>query len=132
MTSSRPYLIRAMYDWIVDNGMTPHLLVDAEMPEVIVPRQYVDDGKIVLNVAPAAVDSLRLENDYIGFRARFAGTPMEVMLPVSAVMAIYARENGQGMMFSEGDERGGGDERASDSPSPDKPTSSRSHLKVIK
>jgi len=132
MTSSRPYLIRAMYDWIVDNDMTPHLLVDAEMPEVIVPRQYVDNGKIVLNVAPAAVDSLRLENDYIGFRARFAGTPMEVMLPVSAVMAIYARENGQGMMFSEGDERGGGDERAPDSPSPDKPTSSRSHLKVIK
>ncbi len=132
MTSSRPYLIRAMYDWIVDNGMTPHLLVNAEMEGVVVPRQYVDDGRIILNIAPAAVGSLSLGNDCIGFSARFGGAPMEVTLPVPAVMAIYARENGQGMMFSEGDEGGGGDGTSSDSRASGKPASSRSHLKVIK
>ncbi len=132
MTSSRPYLIRAMYDWIVDNDMTPYLLVDAAKDEVVVPRQYVENGRIILNIAPSAVNSLSLGNEEITFKARFGGAAMEVMLPVSAVMAIYARENGQGMMFSESDEGGGGDENSPQSPSPGKPAPSRSHLKVIK
>lgn len=99
MTSSRPYLIRALYDWIVDNAYTPHLIVDAEQPGVAVPRSYVRDGKIVLNVAPRAVSDLVLGNDAIVFSARFGGTPMAVSIPVAAVEGIYARENGQGMVF---------------------------------
>ena len=99
MTSSRPYLIRALYDWIVDNAYTPHLIVDAEQPGVAVPRSYVRDGKIVLNVAPRAVSDLVLGNDAIVFSARFGGTPMAVSIPAAAVEGIYARENGQGMVF---------------------------------
>lgn len=99
MTSSRPYLIRALYDWIVDNACTPHLIVDAEQPGVAVPRSYVRDGKIVLNVAPRAVSDLVLGNEAIAFSARFGGTPMAVSVPVAAVEGIYARENGQGMVF---------------------------------
>ncbi len=127
MTSSRPYLIRAMYDWIVDNGMTPHLLVDAEREGVIVPRQYVENGRIILNIAPSAVASLSLGNERIEFNARFGGAPMKVDLPVEAVMAIYVRENGQGMMFSEE-----GDDTSPQPPSNRPDPSSRSHLKVIK
>jgi len=99
MTSSRPYLIRALYEWIVDNACTPHLIVDAEQPGVAVPRSYVRDGKIVLNVAPRAVSDLVLGNEEIAFSARFGGTPMAVSIPVAAVEGIYARENGQGMVF---------------------------------
>lgn len=99
MTSSRPYLLRALLDWIVDNGMTPHLLVDAGLPEVVVPRQFVQDQKITLNIGPAAVQRLEMGDRTISFSARFAGTPMQVQVPVGAVLAIFARENGQGMMF---------------------------------
>ncbi|ADE16876.1 Stringent starvation protein B [Nitrosococcus halophilus Nc 4] len=110
MTSSRPYLIRALYQWIVDNGLTPHLLVDASMPDVNVPSQHVSDGKIVLNVHPNSVRELSLENDWISFSARFSGAPYKVIFPVRATLAIYARENGQGMVFPEegnGDDGGG-------------------------
>lgn len=99
MTSSRPYLIRALYEWIVENTCTPHLIVDAVQPGVEVPRSYVRDGKIVLNVAPRAVTDLVLGNDAIAFSARFGGTPMAVSIPIAAVEGIYARENGQGMVF---------------------------------
>ena len=99
MTSSRPYLIRALYDWIVENSCTPHLIVDAVQHGVEVPRSYVRDGKIVLNVAPRAVSGLVLGNEEIVFSARFGGTPMSVSIPVAAVEGIYARENGQGMVF---------------------------------
>lgn len=99
MTSNRPYLIRALYEWILDNDCTPHLIVDAEMPGVTVPRSYVRDGKIVLNMAPRAVSGLSLGNEEICFSARFGGTPLEVQIPVLAVEGIYARENGQGMVF---------------------------------
>src|SRR5512139_3207127 len=101
MTSSRPYLIRALYDWIIDNAMTPHLLVDAEFSGCEVPRQYVNEGRIVFNVNPAAVDGLTLGNEFVMFSARFSGTPMNVTIPVMAVLAIYARENGRGMVFNE-------------------------------
>jgi len=131
MTSSRPYLIRAIYDWITDNSMTPYLLVNAKMEGVNVPHQYVENGKIVLNIAAGAVGSLSLGNESIGFNARFGGVPTELEIPVSAVMAIYARENGQGMMFNENDNGGGGDDALS-SNSGATSSPSRSHLKVIK
>lgn len=104
MISRRPYLIRAMYEWMVDTNQTPHLLVDAEVPAVQVPADYVQDGKIVLNVSPSAVMNLALGNDFIEFSARFGGMPQEVVLPTQAVLAIYARETGQGMLFNEDDD----------------------------
>jgi len=103
MTSSRPYLVRAMYQWISDNGMTPHLLVDVSLDGVQVPAEHVQNGKIILNIAPMAISSLILGDDDITFSARFSGKPMEIYVPVDAVLAVYAKENGQGMMFSEDD-----------------------------
>lgn len=99
MTSNRPYLIRALYEWIIDNQMTPHLLVEVVHDEVKVPTQFVQDGRIVLNVAPSAVQALEMGNDYILFSARFSGQAMDVVIPVNHVMAIYARETGEGMAF---------------------------------
>lgn len=99
MSSSRPYFLRAMWQWLVDNDLTPHILVDAEYPETQIPQQFVQDGQIVLNISPSAAMGLSLENDWITFNARFSGTPMNVSIPTAAVMGIYARENGQGMFF---------------------------------
>ena len=101
MTSTRPYLLRAIYEWIVDNGLTPHLLVHAEHDQVMVPRQFVDNGVIVLNVSPSAVRDLHLGNEAVEFNARFAGQPQHVYAPIGAVQAIYARENGQGIVPGE-------------------------------
>ncbi len=101
MTSLRPYLIRAIYEWITDNAMTPYILVDAEREGVNVPRQYIQDGRIVLNLRPEAVVNLLLGNEAIHFQARFGGTPMQVQVPVNAVLAIYAKETGKGMIFDE-------------------------------
>lgn len=97
MSSHRPYLLRALYEWIADNGMTPHLLVDATRAGVQVPSHAVSDGKVVLNVAERAVSQLQMTNDSISFSARFGGVSFPVVVPVSAVLAIYARETGQGM-----------------------------------
>ncbi len=97
-TSTRPYLIRALYDWCTDNGFTPYVAVLVD-ETVQVPREYVKNGEIVLNISFDATSSLKLGNDFIEFRARFAGTAREIMVPVSRVIAIYARENGQGMAF---------------------------------
>ncbi|CAK0741515.1 Stringent starvation protein B [Gammaproteobacteria bacterium] len=99
MTSTQPYLIRALYDWILDNGLTPYILVNADVDGTEVPRQYVKDGRIVLSLSPTAVQALVMGNDTLHFRARFAGHAMEVLVPVQAVMAMYAKENGQGMSF---------------------------------
>jgi len=101
MTSNRPYLIRALYEWILDNGMTPHILVDTSRSPTVVPTQFVQDGKILLNISPGAVRELVIGNSEIVFNARFAGRAMDVLVPVEAVMGIYARENGQGMLFPE-------------------------------
>jgi stringent starvation protein B len=125
MTPNRPYLIRAVNEWLLDNHCTPHLLVNAEAQGVDVPRQYIQDGKIVLNIGPNAVEGLRVTNDEVTFMARFSGVSQLVSLPINAVLAIYAKENGRGMMF--GDEEGGGP--APDSPD-DKPP--RPSLKVVK
>jgi len=101
MTSQRPYLLRAIHAWIADNGMTPHLLVDATRPGVLVPRHAVTDGKIVLNVADRAVAGLDMGNEWITFTARFQGVSHHVQVPVDAVLLIYARETGQGMGLQE-------------------------------
>ena len=97
-TSTRPYLIRALYDWCTDNGLTPYVAVLVD-DTVQVPREYVKNGEIVLNISFDATSSLKLGNEFIEFKARFAGTAREIMVPVSRVIAIYARENGQGMAF---------------------------------
>jgi stringent starvation protein B len=97
-SSTRPYLIRALYEWCSDNGLTPYVAVLVD-ESVQVPREYVKNGEIVLNISFDATSSLKLGNDFIEFKARFAGTPREIVVPVSRVIAIYARENGQGMAF---------------------------------
>ena len=104
MTSSRPYLIRALYEWIVDNGYTPYMLVDTSLDVVEVPRAFVENGRIILNISPEATHSLVLGNEAVTFNARFSGTAMDVHVPVISVLAIYARENGQGMMFGDQDD----------------------------
>ncbi len=101
MTANRPYIIRGLYDWIIDNDMTPHLMVDAGYPDTHVPEKYIKDGKVVLNISTASVKELDLGNELISFNARFAGQPVKIMVPDNAVMAIYARENGNGMIFTE-------------------------------
>jgi len=101
MTSTRPYLIRSFYEWIVDNNCTPHIVVNAEYLGADVPREYIEGGQIVLNIAMSAVQALSLGNDTITFQARFNGKARYVSIPVNAVMAIYARENGRGMVFTE-------------------------------
>lgn len=128
MTSSRPYLVRAIYQWIVDNGLTPHLLVDASNDDVMVPADYVEGGRIVMNIAPMAVQGLTLGNEEVTFSARFGGKPMSVQIPVQRVMAIYTRENGQGMMFAE--EPGGATPPEGGSPGEGGPKGS--HLRVVK
>jgi stringent starvation protein B len=99
MTSNRPYLIRAYYEWIVDNNLTPHLVVDATQPGTVVPMEHVKDGQIVLNISPTACGNLQLGSVDIEFDARFSGVPRHILVPCSTVLAIYARENGAGTMF---------------------------------
>ena len=100
-TSKRPYLIRAMHEWMMDNDLTPHIVVDAEAEGLTVPDQYIIDGKIVLNVSYAATRELAFDNDAVRFEARFSGVNHEVEVPALAVMGIYARETGQGMIFTD-------------------------------
>jgi len=99
----RPYLLRALHEWITDSGETPHIVVDANAEGVAVPRTAVTDGKIVLNVSFTATQFLKLGNDFVSFEARFTGVSFAVVVPVRAVLGIYARETGQGMIFPEGD-----------------------------
>lgn len=128
--SKRPYLIRAMHEWMADNSHTPHIVVDAGVDGVSVPSEHVKDGKIILNISDTAAHNLKLTNDAVSFRARFSGVPFDVWVPMRSVMGIYARETGQGMIFS----------HDSDSPSSQRihhgddvePSSKRAHLKVVK
>lgn len=99
MNSNKPYLLRAVYEWILDNKVTPHIVILADSPQVNVPRQYVEDGKIILNISPTAAQNLLIDNDGISFNARFAGKPYSIYAPLGAVLALYANENGEGMMF---------------------------------
>ena len=119
MTSQKPYLIRAIYEWLVDNELTPYLLVSTAFDGVQVPEEYIHDGKIVLNIAPDAVRNFLTDNDWISFSARFSGKSMELFIPIVAVQAIYGKENNEGMFFP--------DEDTSPPPSPpqeDEPVSS--------
>lgn len=132
MTSNRPYLIRAMHEWIGDNGMTPYLLVDAGFPGVMVPSQAVKDGRVVLNVAPRAVAQLELGNQFIRFQARFSGVSQSVELPIAAVQAIYAQETGQGMMLpQEGENAAPDPDPTSVGPGSEAPKKG-SHLRIVK
>lgn len=120
-----------MYQWIVDNGMTPHILVDAQSENCLVPQSLVKDGKIVLNVAPMAISGLTLGDEAISFSARFSGKQTALSFTVGSVLAVYARENGQGMMFSESGDSGllGSDDDSEPTPDPEKP---RPTLRVVK
>jgi len=136
MTSHRPYLLRALYEWIADNGMTPHLLVDATQPGVQVPAHTVKDGKVVLNIAARAVATLELGNDDVRFTARFGGVSYPVVVPVASVLAIYARETGQGMALPE-DAASSGPEDEPPSPpdsTTDEPAAPKrgAHLRIVK
>ena len=128
MSSNRPYLLRALFEWISDNKMTPHILVDASAAGVVVPEQAVQKGKVILNIDHAAVRDLEMGNDWLSFSARFSGRRHGVKVPVEAVLAIYANENGQGMMFSQ-DEN---DSPPDNSPDTDDNGPRRSHLKLVK
>jgi len=148
MTSTRPYLLRAIYEWILENGCTPYLLVDAKREGVRVPPQVIKDGQVVLNLAPRAIDRLDLGLDDVRFNARFSGQSQSVSVPVGAILAIYAQENGQGMMFPPDDEDADGvqperagpllTEAASDGPAPQddtqtpRPEGGRPKLRIVK
>ncbi|MGZ5031437.1 MAG: ClpXP protease specificity-enhancing factor [Methylobacter sp.] len=126
MTSLKPYLIRSIYEWIIDNDMTPHLLVDAEDTRAILPQDFIEDGKIVLNIRPAAIQGLSLGNEEIEFNARFSGKPMHIVTPVTAVLAIYAKENGKGMIFDQ-------EEHDEDEPPPPaKKPAAKPNLRIVK
>lgn len=127
MTSLKPYLIRSVYEWIVDNGFTPYLLVNASNNKGHLPEDLVEDGKIILNIRPQAVEALALGNELIEFNARFSGKPMNIVASVNAVMAIYAKENGKGLVFDQ--ENNGNDETppGQNPPAPGKPS-----LRIVK
>lgn len=138
MSSNRPYMLRAMYDWINDNDMSPYLLVNARMPGVKVPSSAVADGQVVLNVAARAVGALDLGNEWIRFDARFGGVSHHIEVPIGALLAVYAKESGQGMMFP-AEEPSAEDSRVADAVGTDapdendKPPPKRgSHLRVVK
>ncbi len=128
MTSSKPYLVRALYQWILDNDTTPYILVDTGSDQVLIPPGIANDGKVVLNLAPQAIQNLEMTNEHISFSARFNGVAETIYCPINSLMAIYARENGEGMMFpaeeTEADAESG---QAADKDKPKGPT-----LKVIK
>lgn len=135
MKSSRPYLIRALYEWINDNQCTPHLLVNSDFPGVRVPEGFAVDGQIILNVSRSAVRNMHMDNDAVSFEGRFGGVPHSLYVPCAAVLAVYARENGQGMVFEidapEVDPEEGPDDEG---PAPSAPpkASGRPSLKVVK
>ncbi|MBE0482470.1 MAG: ClpXP protease specificity-enhancing factor [Bacterioplanes sp.] len=133
MTPSRPYLLRALNEWILNNQCTPYVLVDAAIHSVQVPQEYVNNGQIVLNISPSAVQSLLIDDAGLSFNARFGGVPMDVYVPMVAILAIYARENGQGMVF--GSEAGAPDP-SDPTPPPPQPRNNegqnRPSLKVVK
>jgi stringent starvation protein B len=128
MNSLKPYLIRAIYEWILDNNLTPHLLVDADHPQAVLPEAFIEEGKIVLNIRPEATDALSLGNEEIQFNARFSGQAMHIIVPISQVQAIYAKENGKGMIFDEDDE----ETPPPTPPKPEKGASQKPHLRVVK
>lgn len=129
--SKRPYLVRAMHEWMGDNGHTPHIVIDVAVDGVIVPVEHVKDGKIILNISESAAHNLKMTNSSVSFRARFSGVPFDVWVPTASVLGIYAKETGQGMIFSHASEQPEPPEpRESEKVTPSR--SSRSHLKIVK
>lgn len=130
MTSSRPYILRAIYDWIIDNGLTPYILVNAGVPGARLPERHVENGKIVLNISPRAVTAWQQDREWLSFSARFGGVSQEVRIPIHAVLAIYAKENGKGMVFEKDD--AGPPSPPPQSPAPETGKRRKPHLQVIK
>lgn len=128
MSPSRPYLIRALHEWIVDNHLTPYLLVDCGVDGVQVPEEHINEGRIILNVSPSATQALSLGNESIQFKARFGGQPRDVEVPVESVLAIYARENGRGMVFN----NESGDDTTPEPDGGDDGGGGKPHLRVVK
>lgn len=128
MTPSRPYFVRAVYEWVLDNQMTPYLLVNADYPMVEVPSEFVNAGKIVLNLAPSAIRELQMGNDFIAFSARFSGRVRQLTVPLGSVLAVYAKENGKGMFFDDSEIPPPDDGGDDSSP----PSGGRPALKVVK
>lgn len=131
MKSQRPYLIRALYDWIVDSDEVPHLIVDAEAASVVVPQDYVENGQIILNIGPNAVRDLQLGDDFVMFSSRFDGVSMELVIPVSSIRAIYARDNGAGMTFMEHPVNQGEPPPDPEPPEPSPPPRGKPGLRVV-
>lgn len=139
MTSSRPYLLRAFFDWIMDNDFTPYIVIDTLDTRVAVPTEYIENGRIVLNISPSAIDDLQIANDHVEFSARFGGVPYSIYAPVKSVEAIYAKENGRGMVFKDDEDdddqpppppKGGSSEKGGSSKGGK--GKGRSHLTVVK
>lgn len=133
MTSNQPYLLRAFYEWILDNNMTPYIVVDANKPGTQVPLEYVQDGQIVLNISPSACGKLQMGNVELSFEARFGGVPRQMLVPCYAVLAIYARENGAGTVFTIDDAAEEGAAEATQQPVAETPKKkARPSLKIVK
>jgi len=131
MTSSRPYIIRALYEWILDNNCTPHILVSTEYTGVQIPSGFAKNGQITLNLSPSAVRGLHVDNEALSFEGRFAGMAYRLFIPIGAVLAIYAREDGQGMAFNqEPDSQSGGEDPPPDT-RPPRPNG-KPNLRVVK
>lgn len=142
-TSSRPYLFRGLYEWLLDNQLTPHVIIAADLPGVDVPREQVQEGQLVLNISDTATRGLHMSNEALTFSARFGGVPREIYVPMAAIVAIYARENGAGMVFGqepniEGEASDSSSEEGSvvdagpDSATAESRPAAASHLKVVK
>lgn len=134
-SSNKSYLLRAIYEWIVDNGGTPHVVIFADDPKVSVPQHYVENGKIVLNISPTAAQGLLIDTDGISFSARFGGKPFTIFSPIGAVMALYASENNEGLSFEPEDDVPPDSPRLESVPdisSKKKPSKKRPSLKVVK
>ncbi len=131
MTSSRPYLVRAMHEWLVDNELTPYLMVDTSAGYCQVPEDYIEDNRIVLNVSPRAVRQLDIANNQVSFDARFSGVVYNIIVPMAAVIAIYASENGRGMVFDSDDDEVD-DNPPEDTNTPQPNNSSRPSLRIVK
>lgn len=130
MTSNQPYLVKAFFDWIIDNNLTPYMVIDATVPHTEVPQQFVKEGQIVLNLSPVACVNFHMDLDWVSFQARFGGQPMTVRFPLRAVSAIYAKENGAGTVFT--NELVGDDPQPPEPPQTPKSKNKKASLRIVK
>lgn len=132
MTPNKPYLIRALYEWLEDNNATPYIMVDSTQADVRIPPGIDKDGKVVLNIAQRAVQGLVIDNAYISFSARFSGVPRELYIPIQAVLAIYSMEDGEGMMFADSDATASGQQGATAEKKQNQDANKKPGLKIVK